>query len=530
VASAGGALTRQFLRDARVRTISFAYIFAAYAYVQPAGYRNAYPTLNDRLGFARSFAENKGLRLFYGQPHAVETVRGYTAWRVGGTLAIAAAAFGLFAAVRALRAEEDAGRTELVLAGGLGRSTLFRAALGAIAAGALLLWLAEWIGFVAGGLPVGGSAYLALATASVVPVCAGVGALASQVAPTRRVALELGGTVVGAFFVLRVVADTAGGAAWLRWLTPLGWAEELRPFSGAEPWVLVLPLVTSALLLAAAARVARTRDVGTGVIPAREESEPRLRLLSSPLAHGARTQRATLIAWLGSVAAFTFVIGAISSSISSADVSESLQRRLERLGSGSILTPVGYLSFVFLFIVLVLSLFACAQVGAARHEESEDQLETLLALPVGRIRWLAGRLALATGAATAIALTAGLFAWAGARSGGAHVSLTDMLGAGANTLPATLLFLGLAALAYAAVPRAGGGIAYTIVALAFLWQLVGSLLGAPRWLVQATPFAHVGLVPAQDFRAGAAAVMLAIALAAATAALAVFRRRDLLGA
>jgi ABC-2 type transport system permease protein len=314
VANAGGALTRQFLRDARVRTISFAYIFAAYAYVQPAGYRNAYPTLNDRLGVARSFAENKGLRHFYGQPHAVETGRGYTAWRVGGTLAIAAAAFGLFAAVRALRAEEDAGRTELVLAGGLGRSTLFRAALGAIAAGALLLWLAEWIGFVAGGLPVGGSAYLALATASVVPVCAGVGALASQLAPTRRVALELGGAVVGAFFVLRVVADTAGGAAWLRWLTPLGWAEELRPFSGAEPWVLVLPLVTSALLLAAAARVARTRDVGTGVIPAREESEPRLRLLSSPLAHGARTQRATLIAWLGSVAAFTFVIGAISSS------------------------------------------------------------------------------------------------------------------------------------------------------------------------------------------------------------------------
>jgi putative exporter of polyketide antibiotics len=48
--------------------------------------------------------------------------------------------------------------------------------------------------------------------------------------------------------------------------------------------------------------------------------------------------------------------------------------------------------------------------------------------------------------------------------------------------------------------------------------------------VKATPFAHIGLVPSQDFRAGAAAIMLAIAVACALAALALFRRRDLLGA
>jgi ABC-2 type transport system permease protein len=45
-----------------------------------------------------------------------------------------------------------------------------------------------------------------------------------------------------------------------------------------------------------------------------------------------------------------------------------------------------------------------------------------------------------------------------------------------------------------------------------------------------TPFAHVGLVPAEPFRAGAAAIMIGIGLAAALAALAAFRRRDLLGA
>ncbi|MGZ4279299.1 MAG: polyketide antibiotic transporter, partial [Solirubrobacteraceae bacterium] len=400
--SPSGALVRQFLRDARVRTISFAYIFAAYSYIQPAGFRRTYPTLEGRLAFARAFGDNKGLRLFYGEPHAVQTVSGYTAWRVGGTLAIAAAAFGLFAAVRALRAEEDAGRAELALAGAVGRRALFRAALAAIGGGVLLLWIAQFAGFVIGGLPVGGSAYLALATASVMSVCAGVAAVVCQVAPTRRLALELGGAVVGLLFVLRVVADTAGGVGWLRWLTPLGWAEELRPFTGARPLVLLLPLVSSVVLFAIAERIALTRDVGTGVLPARDAADPRLALLGSPLTQGLRGQRGTLTAWLGSVALYAYVIGAVSNSISPADVSESLRQRLEKLGSGSILTPVGYLSFVFLVMVLALSLFACAQVSAARHEEDAQHLETLLALPVGRSRWLAGRLLAATGAAAAI--------------------------------------------------------------------------------------------------------------------------------
>jgi ABC-2 type transport system permease protein len=159
----------------------------------------------------------------------------------------------------------------------------------------------------------------------------------------------------------------------------------------------------------------------------------------------------------------------------------------------------------------------------------DQQLETLFALPIGRIGWLAGRLALAAGGAAAIGLFAGLCAWAGAASQNAGVSLPQMLGAGANCVPVALLFLGLGALAYAIVPRASSGIAYGLVMVAFLWQLFGSALSAPRWLIEVTPFQHVGLVPAQAFRAGDAAAMVAIGVAAALAALGTFRRRDLVG-
>jgi len=135
--------------------------------------------------------------------------------------------------------------------------------------------VAELAGSLAGGLALGDSAYMALATVSVAFVCAGIGALACQLAPTRRVALDIGGAAVGLLFVLRVVADTAGGAGWLRWATPLGWAEELRPFAGARPLVLVLPVLAGVLLLGLAWRIALRRDIGTGLLRERDSAPAR---------------------------------------------------------------------------------------------------------------------------------------------------------------------------------------------------------------------------------------------------------------
>ena len=524
------ALARRALRDARTRTVAFASLFALYAYIQPVGFATAYPTLSDRLAFARSFANNDAIRLFYGYPYDPVTISGYSAWRVGGTLAIAAGALGVLAAVRALRAEEDAGRLELVLAGAVRRRTAFAAAISATAVGLAAVWLLETAGFVLGGLAVGGSAYLALATISVAAVFVGVGALICQLAPTRRIALELGMAALALSLLLRVVADTSSGAGWLRWATPLGWAEELRPFTGPQPLVLLVPAIATLAILALAARIAASRDTGTGLLPSRDSAPPRLGLLSSASAQALRGERGSLIAWAASTAVFALVLGVVSKSVSSAGIPHSLAKEVAKLGSGAITTPSGYLSFVFIFFILAVSLFACAQVGAARQEESGEQLETLLAQPLARHRWFAGRLLLAAAGAIGLAAVSGVLTWAGAVSVGVPLSLTHALEAGANCLPVALLFLGLAALAFAAVPRASAAVAYGLVTLAFLWYLIGALVGVPHWLVELTPFAHVGFVPTEPFRTGAALVMVAIGLGGALTALAVFRRRDLAGA
>jgi ABC-2 type transport system permease protein len=104
-----------------------------------------------------------------------------------------------------------------------------------------------------------------------------------------------------------------------------------------------------------------------------------------------------------------------------------------------------------------------------------------------------------------------------------------MVEAGANCIPTTLLFLGAGALALALAPRAGAAVAYGLVGVAFVWDAVGALAGAPRWLLALSPFHDVGLVPAEPFKPVGAAVMLALAALAAAAAVREFGRRDLPG-
>lgn len=520
------AIARRAAGDAWVRTASFAMIFALIAVIQVIGYRHSFPTLADRVAFARGFGDEKTVRLFYGTPHDLLTTGGYVAWRVGGIASILAAAWGLVAAVAALRGDEEAGRQELVLAGLVTRRGNALAALAAVGASAIAIGLALLAGLVAGGLAAGPSAYLVLATLSPAAVFAAVGAVTSQLVPSRRLALEIGAGVLLVALTLRVVADTASGLGALRWLTPLGWTEEMRAFAGPRPVVLILPaLATTALVALALALLAR-RDIGAGLLRVRDSAPADPRLLSSPTAQALRSERGSLLAWALGIACFAAVVGLLAQTFTAARIPGPLAEQLQKVGV-SVVTPSGALGLYFLFFVLAISLFACAQVAAARREEADGRLETLLALPVGRRGWLAGRLLLAAAAAVALALTAGLVAWAAAVSQGTDVSAVRMLEAGANCLPAALLFLGAGALAFAALPRAAAGIAYGVVGLTFLWELAGALVGAPGWTLRLSPFHNVGLVPAQAFQAGAAVTMLAIGALCAVAAVAAFGRRDL---
>ncbi len=189
----------------------------------------------------------------------------------------------------------------------------------------------------------------------------------------------------------------------------------------------------------------------------------------------------------------------------------------------------GYLALVFVFLAVALSIYAVTHATAAREEEATGRLDTLLGTPVGRRSWLGGRVIVAALCSVVVALAIALAAWAGAAVKGASVSLPDMLEASANTLPVVALFLGVAVLGYALVPRHTGAIAFGAVGGAYLWEQTGAIVKAPEWVLAISPFHWLALVPSAAFDATASVIMLASGIAAALAGIEVFRRRDLVG-
>ncbi len=127
---------------------------------------------------------------------------------------------------------------------------------------------------------------------------AALGALASQLAPTRRSAQALAGGVLAVAVFLRIAADIGHGVGWLRWATPIGWVEQLRPVTGATPAVLGLFAVATAAVVAVTAVIARRRDIGSSVLRPRAVVPSRTTLLGSPTEAALRSELPSLLAWL----------------------------------------------------------------------------------------------------------------------------------------------------------------------------------------------------------------------------------------
>jgi ABC-2 type transport system permease protein len=525
---------RQLLRGALIWGSVFALLILASIFA----YESTYGTAAERQELLRGIASNSGLRALFGPAHEIDTVRGFLAWRTLGLLPPIAAVWGLLVATRLLRGEEDSGRWEVVLSGPIARARATLATLSAIGLGSLVLLVLTaasilLAGAAPGKLSVGGGLWLALALCIGAPAFAAVGALTSQLAANRREAAALAGAIFAAAFVVRVAADGSQSAEWLRWLTPLGWIEEMRPLTGARPFAL-LPLVAwIALCTWATVLIAQRRDAGASVLPHSDERAPRHIFLGSPTAFSLRESLGGLVGWSLGMALTGFMFGFIAKAVADlARESEGLRKHVESTTRAQIdiTSAEGYLAIVFVFLAVALCLYAASHATAAREEEASGRLDTVLAHPVSRRRWLAGRMLVGAACCVAVALVTAVSAWAGASVKAAGVDLGDMLEASLNMLPVVALFLGLGTLAAALVPRHTGAIAFGAVGGAYLWEQTGALVKAPGWALAISPFHWLALVPSESFDVVASLAMVAIGLAAAAIGIERFCRRDLVSA
>ena len=510
-------------------------VFGLYVASSATGYAATYKTAQARAQLAATFGTNAGFNALIGPAHEIGTVAGFTAWRSLGVLSIVGGVWGLLAGTRLLRGEEDAGRWELLLVGHTTRRGATARALAGLGVGLLTLWAVAAIITVAVGrahtvnIAVGPSLYLALALVCSAAIFLTVGALASQLAPTRRQAAGYAGVVLGVAYALRMIADSGTGLAWLRWVSPLGWVEELQPLTSPQPLMLLPIAALIATMAFVAIHLAGARDLGASVIADRTNAVARTRLLSGPTGLAVRLTRWVVIAWGISIALLSLMMGLIAKSVGSVLADNAGDRetfvKLGIRGSGT----AQYLAITFLIVALLIAVVAAGQLNAARSEEADRRIDHLLVRQVSRYTWLGGRLAVATGCLVAAGFVAGAVAWLGAASQHSGIGLGVMLGAGLNVVPPSIFILGMGALTFGAWPRAVSAVTYGLLAWSFLVEIIGGIGGASHWVLDLSLFHQMAAAPAVSPNWTSGGVMTMLGVCAAGLGALAFRRRDLVG-
>ena len=511
-------------------------IFGTVVVTSVSGFVTTFPTAVDRARNAASLSTNPGLAAIFGTPLHLESVAGWTAWRAGGLATLIGAIWALLIATRFLRGEEDAGRWELLLTGQTTpRYAAAQAVFGlGVGLGAMFATTAAIV-VVEGqrsdaGFAVTASLFFALTLVSSAAMFLAVGALASQLAATRRRAATLAAGVFGASFVVRMAADAGSGFRWARWISPLAWPDELHALSGSQlaPLGLIFGLVTA--LVGTTLLLAGRRDLGGSVLPGDDTAPAHTRLLGGPTGLAIRLDRGSALGWFVAISAVGLVFGLVAkAAATSVGNSERIRQALARLG-GSGTGAETYLGITFLLVAMLLALLAAAQVGATREEEAEGRLDHLVVGPVTRTRWLTGRLAIAVTVIVVCAFAAGIAAWAGAAIEHTGVPFDRMLEAGANVIAPAVFVLGVGTMVHGVRPRLAGTAAYLVLAWSFLVELVGAAINASHWILDTSLLHHLAPTPAADPRWSSALVLVALGTAAAMVGIVALQRRDLANA
>ncbi|HZQ58426.1 MAG TPA: ABC transporter permease subunit [Acidimicrobiales bacterium] len=510
-------------------------VFAVFIVSSAYSYATSYATVAARARFSTSLAGNAGLAALFGTARRLDTVAGFTAWRSMGFLTLVGAVWGLLLATRLTRGEEDEGRWEVLLAGPTSRGAAAAQAAAGIGAGMAVCWAMVAVATMSAGasrrigFAAGASCFLALAVVGCAAVFAAVGFVAAQVAGSRRQANALGAAVLGVAYLLRVVADAGAGVTWVRWATPLGWAEDMRPLTGSRG-AAVAPLVAAVAALTTGGVIAAARrDLGASMLRPRT-AVSRTRWLSGPEGLTVRLDRSVAAAWVAGLAVLGAVLGLVAQSAASAiSGSAALERALAHLGGhrGGAAT---YLGFAFLVVAALVAFAAAAQVAGARSEEASGRLEHLLVRPVARWRWLAGRLGAAALLVVAASLGAGVAAWAGAATQHSGVGLGSLVGAGLNVAAPAVFVIGAAAFVYGVWPRATALVGYALVVWSLLVEFVASVAPGNRALLDTSLFFHMRPAPAADPDWVSTGVFVALAVVGAAAGAVAFSRRDVVPA
>ena len=494
-------------------------------------YNTLYPTVQSRDDLSIIFGANHAVSALFGRATSLNTLGGFTNFKLGTTITITIAMWALLLATRLLRGEEDAGRADWLTMSNQSRRDVLVAQLASILMGIVTMVIVTGVIVMAIGheASVGFSAsaawYFALTLGATAMLFASVGALSSQFFAPRHRASRAGAIVIGVAYGIRMIGDASATTAWVSWLSPLGWIESLNPFVTARPFAFVPIACLTLFLLVIALLSVTQRDVGAGFFEERVTQHAR-RPPSNLIGLFVRLEGVTISSWFMCLGVTALLFGFVAKSAGTVVADSSIAQVLKRLGIAASGMNT-YLSIAFLITSVLLCLFATNTMAVFSEEELGGRLDLLATSPTPRPRLLVLR----SGAVALAVLMGGVLAGAvtslGVLCGGGHVAPFTMMEAGLIATSPALCLLGLITLVAAIRPRWTKTAGPVLVMGSFVIEVAAGLGTSAHRFLPLSVFHWMSTVPAGSFDLVSTASLIGVGVAAGLVGAWIFPRRDL---
>ena len=454
-------------------------------------------------------------------------------------VAVVIAFMSTLTVIRHTRQNEEKGRSELIGSAVVGRHAALTAALVVAVGSSILASVLIALIVSSNGLPTDGAWAMALAFGGIGIVFAGVAAVTAQLVESGRAANALAAAGIGLAFLFRAIGDALGNVAenglsvtsiWPSWLSPIGWGQQMHPFTDITWWPLALYGILFAVLVTAAFYLTASRDVGLGLFPARRGPASAPRGLLSSVGLAWRLQKGTLIGWGIGVGIMSAMMGVTAVEFESFFTeNEDYAEILSALGGGA---EAQYTDLFFAgmmgFLAFLIAAYSLHALMRLRSEETNIHLEPVLATGVSRYRWLLSHTGLVVAGSIALSAVAGILTAVTyiLVSDAAWSEIWPIVGAAFVQLTAVLALIGMAVAFFGLLPRLMVMLTWTVFAACYLVLQFGMILKLPQWVLNLSPFTHTPSVPAESIAWTPILALLGAAILLSALGIAAFRRRD----
>lgn len=472
---------------------------------QGAAYVAAYPDQHSRDIFVASLRSMPAVGFMSGEIDDALTPASYSIYKSIAITTLIVSVWGLLVVTRLSRGQEEDGRLEPLLAGAITRRSVTAQLLIGFSYSLVVAFMIAWI-MIAGlgalpnvNLTPGAATLLTLGVFLPGVFFAAFGVLTSQLALTRGRAVAYGLIPLLILFMVRGAANSISEWNWLKQWSPFGWTDLLNPVRYPAPEWIIPTVIFASLFICAGLYLVSRRDFAASVLPQSTHTKSRFFLLRSALALSIRQNSIPFFAWCVGTLAYAGLLASVAKVGADALASSpTFTQVMAKLGGTYDDLVIAFLGFGGLFTALILLVMTAVYMGNVRNQEAKGYLDNFLVQPIGRQRWLIGRIVIIICMATIISLLTGYVIWQIATVQGVAISLSIMLQNAIALTGSIILLVGIGVLLYGLLPRFVSVGMYAIIIWAFVVDVLKSLLSLDDWVDKTSLLHYVAFAPTKS--------------------------------